>query len=144
MARIDYSVSMSAIQSGTVETVTFEAIEADIGKALSGGKSTTVWAGASNGYTHISSAAASGTDIVVGADADGLWLKHTGFKYDSGLSTTAEEDSEVIVYAIGGSVEVCRLAAGQAIFLPVPKEGTWKIKDDTGGEIVAVELAVLS
>tara|TARA_R100000458_G_C8021454_1_gene81007 strand:- start:51 stop:485 length:435 start_codon:yes stop_codon:yes gene_type:complete len=144
MARIDYAVSMTAIQSATLEGKTIEAIEADIGKTLSGGKSNTTWAGASNGYTHISSNGSTGTNIAVASGDNGLWIKHSGKKFDSGLSTTVEETSKVIVLAIGGSTEICRLSSGQAIFLPEPKNGNWKVKDDTGGEVVAVEVAVLS
>ena len=150
MARIDYSVSMSAIQSSTLEGQTFEAIDEEIGKSLSGGKSDTTWAGsaidnwASGTHTHISSNGASGNTITVNAGADGLWIKHTGFKFDSGITTTAETDSEIIVLAIGDAAEVCRLASGQAIFLPSPKNGTWKVKDDTAGQNVAVEVAHLT
>ena len=164
MARIDYAVSVTPIQDATV-TIDYPAghpssdstpeadyVDVNVGRSLGGGKADTVWTGSAfagthwnaGSHTHISSAAGSGTDIVVDSGAEGLWLKHTGFKYDSGLSTTAETTSKVIVYAIGGSVEVCRLSAGQAVFFPASKNGTWKIKDDTAGEVVAVEYAIFT
>ena len=150
MARIDYAVSMSAIQSTTLEGNTFEAIDEEIGKSLSGGKSDTTWAGsaieawAAGDHTHISSNGGTGNTITVNATSDGLWIKHTGFKFDGGITTTAETDSELIVLAVGDAAEVCRLASGQAIFLPSPKNGVWKVKDDTAGEVVAVEVANLT
>ena len=165
MARIDYAVSVTPIQDGTHSTtyssdhananttnVDDDYVDKNVGRSLGGGKSDTAWAGsafASNHWnagthTHISSNASTGTDIVVDSGAEGLWIKHTGFKFDSGLSSTAETTSKVIVYAIGGSVEVCRLSSGQAIFFPASKNGTWKIKDDAGGEVVAVEYGIFT
>ena len=146
--RLDYAVSVTPVGSGEVEGVVFEAVDSDVAKTLSASKSDSTWTGASvtgwsaGTHTHLSSNAGTGTDIITASGDDGLWLKHTGFKFDSGITTTAETTSKVIVYAIGGAVEVCRLSAGQAIFLPAPKNGTWKIKDDTGGEVVAVEYAI--
>ena len=157
--RIDYAVSMTAIQDGTfdinydngqatnVVDAEMDFVDLDIARSLSGGKSDTAWTAASvtgwttGTHTHISSNAATGSDITIGSGDDGLWVKHTGFKFDSGLSSTVETDSKIIVEA--GSQEVCRLSAGQAIFLPAPKAATWNIADDTVGEVVAVEYAIL-
>ena len=153
MARIDYSISVTAVGSGTVEGQTVEKIDSDLNRSLSCAKSDSTWAGnsvtgwSSGTHTHISSNGSTGTDITIdntSGGADGLWIKHTGFKFDSGLSTTSETTSKVIVLAAGGSVEICNLTSGQAVFFPDPKNGTWKIKDDTGGEVVAVEYAVLT
>jgi hypothetical protein len=160
--RIDYSISMTAIQDGTfditydqsqqtnVSNAEMDFIDTSIGKSLGGGKSNTTWGANSVGgwssgtHTHITSNGSTGTDITVASGDDGLWIKHTGFKFDSGLSTTVEDTGKVIVYAIGGSAEVCRLSAGQAMFFPAPKDGAWKVKDDTGGEVIAVEYAILT
>ena len=100
MARIDYAVSMTAIQSGTLEGKTIEAIEDAIGKTLSGGKSNTTWNGAAPTLAYKQSRTSANT-IVVDSGADGLWIKHSGKKYDSGLSTTVEETTKVTVS--GGS-----------------------------------------
>ena len=140
MARIDYAVSMSAIQSVLHEGQTFEAIEEDIGKSLSGGKSDSTWGGAVS-YVHKQSRTSTNT-VSVGSTVKGLWVKHTGKKYDSGLSTTDEPTTVVTV--TGAADVICKLASGQAIFLPVPKQQTVTFTDDAGGEAVAVEVAVLT
>tara|TARA_R100000734_G_C3318864_1_gene113607 strand:+ start:5114 stop:5626 length:513 start_codon:yes stop_codon:yes gene_type:complete len=169
MARIDYSIGLSAIQSTTFEGNTIEAIESDIGRGFSGAKSDSTWGGtvnwSSNNAGHKQSRSSSNTISTV-AGTDGLWIKHTGFKYDSGLTTTAETTTKVIVSRTvthtefntgsptdsdgavtlnGGSVnvQIAKLESGQAIFLPTPGAATWVLTDDSGGQAVAVEYAEL-
>jgi len=174
MARLDYAVSLTAIQSGSLEGNTIEAIEADIGRALTASKSDSTWGGttnwSSNNAGHKQSRSSSNTIATV-AGTDGLWVKHTGFKYDSnGLTTTAETDTKVTISrtvtlveinatttlnasggaevtlsgpAAGLNVQIAKLEAGQAIFLPTPGAATWVLTDDAGGQPVAVEYAEL-
>jgi len=162
MARIDYSIGLSAIQSTTFEGNTIEAIESDIGRGFSGAKSDSTWGGtvnwSSNNAGHKQSRSSSNTIATV-AGTDGLWIKHTGFKYDSGLTTTAETTTKVTISrsithtefnAGSGSgasgttnIAIAKLESGQAIFLPTPGEATWVLTDDAGGQAVAVEYAEL-
>ena len=84
--RIDYSISVTPIQTNSAfEGVVQEAIESDIGRTLGGGKSDSVWTGtaptwSNNDAAHKQSRTSSNTISTV-AGTDGLWIKHTGFKY---------------------------------------------------------------
>jgi len=173
--RIDCAISVTPIQiNSAFEGIVQEAIEADIGRSLSGSKPDSVWTGtaptwSSSDALHKQSRTSSNTIATV-AGTDGLWIKHTGFKYDSGLSTTVESTTKVIVSrtvtlveinasvtlnaaggaeitlsgpAAGINVQVAKLESGQAIFLPSPGAATWVLTDDAGGEAVAVEYAEL-
>lgn len=164
MARLDYAVSLTAIQSGSLEGNTIEAIEADIGRALTAAKSDSTWGGttnwSSNDAGHLQSRSSSNTIATV-AGTDGLWIKHTGFKYDSGLTTTAETTTKVTISrrvthtefnagsdgtdagAGNADIAISILEAGQAIFLPTPGAATWVLTDDGTGQAVAVEYAEL-
>ena len=164
MARLDYGISLSAIQSTTFEGNTIEAIESDIGRSFSGAKSDSTWGGtvnwSSNNAGHKQSRSSSNTIATVAA-TDGLWIKHTGFKYDSGLTTTAETTTKVTIsrrvthteFNAGSSgsdagagnadIAIAKLESGQAIFLPTPGEATWVLTDDAGGQAVAIEYAEL-
>lgn len=138
MARIDYAVSVKPIQSTTLEGKTVDAIESDTG-SLGGGKSNTTWDGSVT-YSHKQSRTASNSFAVLEAD-NGAWIKHTGFKYDSGLSTVAETTTVVIVSI--GLTTVCKLDSGQGVFLP-NIVGSIILTDDSGGSAVAVEVAVFT
>ena len=99
--RIDYAISITPIQTNTVfEGVVQEAIESDVGRSLAGSKSDSTWTGTTNWSStdalHKQSRTSSNTIATV-VGTDGLWIKHTGFKYVSGLSTTAEATTKVIV-----------------------------------------------
>lgn len=175
MARLDYAVSLTPIQANSAfEGIVQEAIEADIGRALTAAKSDSVWTGtaptwSNDDASHKQSRSSSNTITTV-AGTDGLWIKHTGFKYDSGLTTTAETDTKVIISrtvtlaeinatttlnasggaevtlsgpAAGLNVQIAKLESGQAIFLPTPGAATWVLTDDAGGQAVAVEYAEL-
>lgn len=174
MARLDYAVSLTPIQANSeFEGIVQEAIEADIGRALTAAKSDSTWGGttnwSSNNAGHLQSRSSSNTITTI-AGTNGLWIKHTGFKYDSGLTTTAETTTKVIISrtvtlveinatttlnasggaevtlsgpAAGLNVQIAKLESGQAIFLPTPGAATWVLTDDAGGQAVAVEYAEL-
>ena len=150
MARIDYAISVSAIQSTTLEGNTIEAIDAEIGRSLGGGNSSTTWAGSAiatpnweNGAADHYQSGTSANTFSVGAAADGLWIKHTGFDYDSSatnnLGTTANTR---LVTVTGASDVICKLKAGEAIFLPQPKNQTITFSDN--GTAAAMEVVVLT
>lgn len=173
--RIDCAISVTPIQTNTAfEGIVQEAIEADIGRSLSGSKSDSVWTGtaptwSSSDALHKQSRTSSNTIATV-AGTDGLWIKHTGFKYDSGLTTTAETTTKIIISrtvtlaeinatttlnaagdgeitlsgpAAGLNVQIATLESGQGIFLPTPGAATWVLTDDAAGLAVAVEYAEL-
>tara|TARA_R110002020_G_scaffold365030_2_gene577308 strand:+ start:355 stop:882 length:528 start_codon:yes stop_codon:yes gene_type:complete len=174
MARLDYAISVTPIQSASLEGQTIEAIESDVGRGLSASKSDSVWTGtaptwSNNDAGHKQSRTSSNTIATV-AGTDGLWIKHTGFKYDSGLTTTAETTTKIIISrtvtlveinatttlnaagngeitlsgpAAGLNVQIAKLESGQGIFLPTPGEATWVLTDDAAGQAVAVEYAEL-
>jgi len=163
MARLDYAISVTPIQANTeFEGIIQEAIEADIGRALTAAKSDSTWGGttnwSSNDAGHLQSRSSSNTIATV-AGTDGLWIKHTGFKYNSGLTTTAETTTKVTISrsithtefnAGSGSgasgttnIAIAKLESGQAIFLPTPGAATWVLTDDAAGQAVAVEYAEL-
>jgi hypothetical protein len=159
--RIDYAVSVTAIEDGTLTPDystghpldgTESAQDADfvninIGRSLGGGKSDTTWAGtAPAGWTagaHVHKTSQGGT-IATGATCDGLWVKHTGFAYDAGVTSkkgsTAETTTKVTL--TGTNDVICVLSAGQAVFLPAPPNQTVTLSDD--GTDVAVEYAILT
>jgi len=151
MARIDYAISVSAIQSATLEGNTIEAIDAEIGRSLGGGNSSTTWAGSAiatpnweNGAADHYQSGSSANTFTVGAAADGVLIKHTGFDYDgsatNNLGTTANTR---LVTVTGASDVICKLKAGEAIFLPQPKNQTITFTDDVG-TAAAMEVVVLT
>ena len=150
MARIDYSISVTAVGTATGEGQTIDVIDSDLNRALSCAKSNSLWDGTSvtgwSGGTCTYKKSRTNTNtVVVDSGAQGLWIKHTGFKYDSGLSTTPETTTVVIVSGDNGAAhEICRLRANEGIYLPAPKNQTVTLTDDAGGQIVAVETAVLT
>ena len=150
MARIDYAISVSAIQSTTLEGNTLEAIDAEIGRSLGGGNSSTTWAGSAiatpnweNGAADHYQSGDSANTFAVDSGADGLWIKHTGFNYDNSatnkISTTA---NTALVTVTGANDVICKLKAGEAIFLPQPKNQTITFSDD--GTAAAMEVVVLT
>jgi len=150
MARIDYAISVSAIQSTTLEGNTLEAIDAEIGRSLGGGNSSTTWAGSAVATPNWENGAAdhyqsddSANSFAVDSGADGLWIKHTGFNYDNSatnkISTTA---NTALVTVTGANDVICKLKAGEAIFLPQPKNQTITFSDN--GTAAAMEVVVLT
>ena len=147
--RIDYSVSVTAIQQGSaLEGTTPEAIEQNIGRSLGGGKSNTTWNGDNPSMW------SAGTCTCVTSDSgttgalsgvDGLWIKHTGFDFDNSASDTGKigktaNTSKLIIKT--GSTEICRLSAGGAIFFEDPADATFNFAKD--GTACAVEYAILT
>ena len=151
MARIDYAISVSAIQSTTLEGNTIEAIDAEIGRSLGGGNSSTTWAGSEiatpnwdNGAADHYQSGTSANTFSVGAAADGLWIKHTGFDYDSSATNNLGTTANTALVTVTGATDViCKLKAGEAIFLPQPKNQTITFTDDAG-TAAAMEVVVLT
>ena len=150
MARIDYATSVSVIQSTTLEGNTIEAIDAEIGRSLGGGNSSTTWAGQAIATPNWEAGAAdyyqsgdSANTFAVDSGADGLWIKHTGFNYDGSatndISTTA---NTALVTVTGANDVICKLSAGEAIFLPQPLAQTITFSDN--GTAAAMEVVVLT
>ena len=160
MARIDYGVAVTPIESTSSGAdggpVQVEAISYNFKQTLSGGNNDTVWTGAdstewSNGvHTHITSG---GGTITALNDTDAVWVKNTGFAYDSGATGnkgSTETTSNLIITATGGSISggsfvIAKLKPGEAIFLPLINNGgcgnaTLTMSDD--GDVHAVEYAV--
>lgn len=150
MARIDYAVSMTPIQSASLEGTTPEAVDQEIGRSLGGGNSSTTWAGnaiatpnwESGAADHYQSGDSSNT-FTVDSAADGLWIKHSGFNYDATatnkIGTTA---NDVLVTVTGANDVICKLKGGEAIFLPQPANQTITFSD--AGTAAAMEVVVLT
>tara|TARA_Y100000310_G_scaffold333707_1_gene411794 strand:- start:36 stop:497 length:462 start_codon:yes stop_codon:yes gene_type:complete len=151
-ARIDYSVGVSAIQEVAHEGQTVGAIDAEIGKTLVGGKSSTVWAGnaidawAAGVHAHVE--ANSNNNTAVGASGDDLiFIKHSGKRYDSSTSDNLKADgtadtTEVKVFI--ASTEVCRIQADECVVLP-KVQGTINVGSTaTTGTAPAVQYAKLT
>lgn len=151
MARIDYAISVSAIQSTTHEGVSVENLDAEIGRSLGGGNSSTTWAGSviatpdwENGAADHYQSGSSANTFTVDSGADGLWIKHTGFDYDgSGTNKLGTTANTRLVTVTGASDLICKLKAGEAIFLPQPKNQTITFTDDAGAA-AAMEVVVLT
>ena len=145
-SKIIYSVTVVPIQDTTLEGKTFEAVESDVGKALSGANNALTWAGNSvadwTSGVHDHKTSNGGT--IAGAGTDGLWLKHTGYKYDVGESgnidrATANTDT---LDLIAGGVVFSQLKAGEGIFLPLC--AVTITLDDEEGDPIAVEYAIFT
>ena len=146
MARIDYAVSVTAIES-TASTadggpMQVESLSANIRKSLGGGKSNTTWAGSDTTEWNagVPTTVTSGGGTVASSSSDGIWIKHTGFDYDAAqadnVGTTANTANLIIT---SSSAITHQLAPGSAIFLPKPSDETWTMSDD--GTPCAVEVA---
>ena len=148
MAELVHSIAVSPLQSTTLEGKTFKAVESDIGRALSGSDSDMVWAGgapadwAAGVHDHVSS---NGGTITPGAGADGVWIKHTGYKYDGGETGNIDYDTantDLLTITVSGPITIAQLYAGQAIFLP--KCVVVITLDDPSGDPIAVEYAIFT
>ena len=146
MARIDYAVSVTAIES-TASTadggpMQVESLSANIRKSLGGGKSNTTWAGSDTTEWNagVPTTVTSGGGTVASSSSDGIWIKHTGFDFDSGetdnVGTTVNTAN--LTVSTGGATSVT-LAPGSAIFFPAPSDETFTMSDD--GTPCAVEVA---
>tara|TARA_Y100000593_G_C4298828_1_gene332215 strand:- start:1758 stop:2207 length:450 start_codon:yes stop_codon:yes gene_type:complete len=149
MARIDYKVSITPIEStaatadgGPVQT---ETISANFRKSLGGGQSDLTWAG--NDTTEwnagVPTCITSDGGSISSSSSDGIWIKHTGFDFDSGETDNVGSTANTANLTITSSSAITlQLAPGSAIFLPKPSNETWTMSDD--GTPCAVEVANLT
>jgi hypothetical protein len=146
MARIDYSVSITPIEtvgdSSDGTGMSSETISANIRRSLGGGQGSLTWAG--NDTTEwnagVPTTVTSGGGSVASSSSDGIWIKHTGFDFDSGetdnVGSTVNTANLIIT---SSSAITIQLAPGSAIFIPKPSDETWTFSDD--GTACAVETA---
>lgn len=151
MARIDYAISVSAIQSTTLEGNTVEAIDAEIGRSLGGGNSNLNWdasnAGAIDAWaggvmTHFE-ADTSAQQVAANGD-DGVWIKHTGKAYDvtkPGNIDEATANTKAVTIKLA-SANLCTLNSGDCIFIPKPLGNINVVGADDDGP--AIEYAKLT
>ena len=162
--RIDYSVSVTPIQGTTFNDAAIEGIDSEVGRTLSASKSDSTWGDAAAGADDIAAWAAGvhvhvtsdGATITVAAGDDGLWVKNTGYAFDSSTTSklgTTVTTSSTLLSVTGGSIgsgnlDLCKLQPGQGIFLPSPNitgDAAMVITlDDGGGDAHAVEYAILT
>tara|TARA_A100001201_G_scaffold134380_1_gene121986 strand:+ start:126 stop:575 length:450 start_codon:yes stop_codon:yes gene_type:complete len=148
MARIDYSISVTPIQTNNAfEGVVQEEIDAEIGRSLGGGKSNLTWAGnaidawADGVFTYIE---ATTSPTAVGASGDnGVWIKHTGKAFDSSKTNNIDETTpnteSVTIKA--NTTTLCTLGAEDCIFIPSPTNTINIVAgDDTGPAIEYAKL----
>ncbi len=138
MAKIIFSVSVTAIQSTVLEGKTFEAVDAEIGRSLSGRNNDSTWAGnaIADWAAGVHTYKTSDGDTIVGASSDGVWVKHTGF--DAADGTTANTANVTLT---AGAVVIAILAPGEAVWLPGCNT-TITLSDD--GTPAQVEYAILT
>ena len=147
-SRIDYSMSVSAVQEVTHEGQTIGIIDQEIGRTLGGGNSSLAWDGgaidawAGGVFTYIE---ASTSNSAVAATGDnGVWIKHTGKAFDGTKTNNIDEATANVepVTVKLAEVNLCTLGSGDCIFIPTPL-GTINVVsgDDTGP---AVEYAKLT
>ena len=171
-SRIDYSISVSAIQEVTHEGQTVGIIDQEIGRTLGGGNSSKQWDGSAidnwgtstNGeHEHIE---AWSTPQTVGASGDDMILiKHTGKRFDSSTDDNLKADgtideTTVTVYAVvthtlfnagdGSSasgtsnIAIASLEAGECMIIPECKLGIKVGSVDSQNTAPAVEYAKLT
>ena len=149
--RIDYSVSVNPIQiDDAFEGVIQEAIDEEVGKTLSASKSNLTWAGNAVATPNWESGAAnyyqsgdSANTFAVDSGAEGLWIKHSGFNYDSSKTNNlGTVINNTLVTVTGGTDAICKLYKGEAIFLPLPTNQTITFTD--AGIAAAMEVVVLT
>ena len=153
MARLDYAISVTPIQAGSLEGTVPEAVDAEIGRSLGGGNSSTLWTGAAIGSwaagVHEHKEAHSGGFTQVGAvNDDMVYIKHSGKRYDGSTDDNLKADGTadavaVSVYsgASGSEVELCQLKSGEAMVLPLAKAKIWVKSASSSGSAPAVEFA---
>ena len=146
MARIDYSVSVTAVEtvgdSSDGAGMSSETISANIRKSLGGGQSDLTWAGSDTTEWNagVPTTVTSGGGTVASSSSDGIWIKHTGFDFDASeadnVGSTVNTANLIIT---SSSAITIQLAPGSAIFIPKPSDETWTFSDD--GTPCAVETA---
>ena len=150
MARIDYAVSVTPIQSTTYEGQTLDVVDQEIGRSLGGGSSSTAWDGSAvatpnweAGKADAYQSGDSSNTFAVDSGAQGLWIKHTGFNYDaSATNKIGATANDVLVTVTCANDIICKLKGGEAIFLPMPKNQTITFSD--AGTAAAMEVVVLT
>lgn len=148
MARIDYAISVSAIQSTTLEGNTIEAIDAEIGRSLGGGNSSLTWAGSNidawdGGVMSHFEADTSAQQVAANGD-DGVWIKHTGKAYNNtkpGNIDEATANTKAVTIKLA-STNLCTLNSGDCIFIPKPLGNINVVGADDEGP--AIEYAKLT
>ena len=152
MARIDYSISVTPIQSGTfvvthtpseagtdLGATAIDYVDPEVGRTLGGGNSSLTWAGgaidawAAGVFTHVE---ASTSNTAVAANGDnGVFIRHTGKAFDSSKTNNIDNDTANVEAVTVKLVEVnlCTLGSGDCIFIPTPLGVINVISaDDTG------------
>ncbi|MAF43324.1 MAG: hypothetical protein CMI54_04015 [Parcubacteria group bacterium] len=159
-SRVDYAVSMTPVRtiaaSGDYDAQ--DVMANDVGKALGGSASintgsedhTTVGY-ASKTVSYANAPATGGAKVALGGDGVDhvmVFIKHTGFEYDSGLGTTA--NSQGLVVYIETSADLATYAkftipAGGAVCIPsitlAADCGLWA--ESAGAATIAVEYALV-
>ena len=152
-ARLDYAVSVTPIQQGSLEGTVTEAVDAEIGRSLGGGSSITLWTGgaipawADGAHVHVEAHGAAFVQVGEVAD-DMVWIKHTGKRFDSATTDKLKADGTADATAVSvysgvadSEVELCQLLKGEAIVLPLVKAKLWIKSTATTGTAPAVEYA---
>ena len=149
MARLDWAVSVTAVESTAATAdggpIQVETISANFRKSVGGGNSSGTWAGSDTTEWNagVPTTITSGAGTVATSSSDGVWIKHTGFDYNSGeadnVGSTVNTANVIITT---GSAITITLAPGEAVFIPKPSDETWTMSDD--GTPAAVEVANLT
>lgn len=156
--RIDYAMSVTAIEDGTHATtyssghsssntsaVDDDFVNPEIGRSLGGGKADTTWGGTapSEWSSGTCTCVTSDSGSIALSSVDGIWIKHTGFDFDNsatGKIGSTANTAKLIVKT--GSTEICRISPGGCLFLEDPADATINLADD--GTPCAVEYAILT
>lgn len=152
MARLNWSISITPIEStaagvdgGPIQT---ETISYNFKRSLGGGNNNGTWDGNdstewSNGvHTHITS---DGGSIGTSSN-DGLWIKNTGYVYDSSQADnkgTIKDDTAVVQIKRSTAI-LCSLSSGEGMFIPAVYGGVTFNLVKSAGNAVAVEYAVFT
>jgi hypothetical protein len=135
----------------------------EVGKTLGGGVSSSshiplaltgiVGYGTTDGAADYGNVLGDGTHFAIGAEAtayDVMFIKHTGFEYDSGLGTTANTNKlDVFIETAANTYfKICSLNPGGAIVLPntpaLVSACTFMVARNAGSESIAVEYLVIT
>ena len=149
--RLDWAMSVTPIRGDTLEGQTIEAIESGFGRSLGGGDSSAVWGPAGVGgevaawtagvHDHKESRAGNSQNQITPGSApiDGIWIKHTGYKFDDSKTGDIDWDTPettTVVNIANGNGAICSLKSKQCVFLPNPASSTITFTDDAGGQAV--------
>jgi len=140
MSKINYKMSVQAIESVSLEGKTKYAFAEEIGRALIGGQDDATWAGnAIAAWTAgVHTVKSSDGSTIECPSSDGVWVKHTGFDFSDGITPNT---AEVSVKVSAQSLTIAVLGPGECVFLP---RCSTKITLSDNGTAAAVEYAVLT